>query len=176
MVNSVSALERCWPLILCSSVHLGLSDRVSVPPLNGSYSPHPFLQGPTLSSTATAKSHCLQSTYCAQAPFLAFTHRKHCEMGAFIIPHLTDGDRGTKFRLFTLTLKAGHSWLLHSSLLLTAPARPHSRWAVGAPQSLSHNPQFPICPLLLILRRFPSPSSQVFALGKQGQLLKVECG
>lgn len=79
-MSSVSALERCWPLILCSSVHLGLSDRVSVPSLNGSYSPHPFLQGPTLLSTATAKSHCVQSTYCVQAPFLAFTHRKHCEM------------------------------------------------------------------------------------------------
>lgn len=63
--------------------------------------------------------------------------------------------------------------LLHSSLSLVAPAWPCSHWVIGPPQPLSHTPQFPICPLSLILMRVCSPSI-VFALGKQGRLFMVQ--
>ena len=41
-------LGEVLALILCSSVCLGLGDRVSVLSLNDACSPHPFLQEPTV--------------------------------------------------------------------------------------------------------------------------------
>lgn len=56
-MSSALALEKCWSLILPSTVLLGLSDRVSVPSLKASRSRRPTLQWSTLLSTGLPPKH-----------------------------------------------------------------------------------------------------------------------